>query len=402
MPVISIFGGAYCRTDDIARLAAERMNYRLIFDQDLLVSAAAIVDMSAEKIGRAFSARESGFNKFTHEKERSIAALKLAVARAFQDDDLILVGFAGWLIPTALNQVLRIGVVADFKKRVARAIERNGFTQGEAEAGIRAIDEDQAAWISNLLGKNDPWDPTLYDIIMPADTMSDGEAVDLIAKYAGDNILIPSDLSVQVVRDFLMAAEVNVALATAGHDVQVDADRGKITITINKNIFMLQRLEEELTSIAAKLPGVKSVATRVGPDFYQAEAYEKMSFETPSKVLLVDDERELVQTLSERLLMRDMGSTVAYDGQSALKLIQEDEPDVMVLDLRMPGIDGIEVLRRVKHTNPDVEVIILTGHGSDADRDLCMELGAFAYLRKPVDIDLLSETLKKAYEKHQR
>ena len=58
--------------------------------------------------------------------------------------------------------------------------------------------------------------------------------------------------------------------------------------------------------------------------------------------------REFVQTLSERLLMRDMGSAVAYDGESALELIKEDEPEVMILDLRMPGIDGIEVLKKGK------------------------------------------------------
>jgi DNA-binding NtrC family response regulator len=112
----------------------------------------------------------------------------------------------------------------------------------------------------------------------------------------------------------------------------------------------------------------------------------------------VDDEREFVQTLSERLLMRDMGSAVAYDGESALELIREDEPEVMILDLRMPGIDGIEVLRRVKQTNPRIEVIILTGHGSEADKATCMDLGAFAYLQKPVDIDLLSETIRRANE----
>jgi DNA-binding response OmpR family regulator len=71
----------------------------------------------------------------------------------------------------------------------------------------------------------------------------------------------------------------------------------------------------------------------------------------------------------------------------------------MILDLKMPGIDGIEVLRRVKATRPDIEVIILTGHGSEADRKICMELGAFAYLHKPVNIEQLSDTLKKANEK---
>lgn len=162
---------------------------------------------------------------------------------------------------------------------------------------------------------------------------------------------------------------------------------------------MLNRLEEELQEVTTRIPGVKSVLTKVGPGFHQADIYRKYDFEMPSKVLLVDDEREFVQTLSERLLMRDMGSAVAYDGESALQLIKEDEPDVMILDLRMPGIDGIEVLRRVKQNNPKVEVIILTGHGSDADRDICMELGAYAYLQKPVDIDELSRTIKSANEK---
>jgi CheY-like chemotaxis protein len=96
-----------------------------------------------------------------------------------------------------------------------------------------------------------------------------------------------------------------------------------------------------------------------------------------------------------------MGSAVAYDGESALAMIDEheDEPEVMILDLKMPGIDGIEVLKRVKQTRPEIEVIILTGHGSEQDRGICLELGAFAYLQKPVDIDLLTETLKKANEK---
>ncbi len=65
----------------------------------------------------------------------------------------------------------------------------------------------------------------------------------------------------------------------------------------------------------------------------------------------------------------------------------------------MPGIDGIGVLRQVKATRPEIEVIILTGHGSEDDRAVCMELGAFAYLHKPVDIDLLSQTLKAANDK---
>jgi CheY-like chemotaxis protein len=191
-------------------------------------------------------------------------------------------------------------------------------------------------------------------------------------------------------------------LAGEGHHVTVSSKRGHVSLVINKHVLMLGRLEEELKTIAGRVEGVHSVETRVGSGFYQADVYRKFDFELPSKVLLVDDEREFVQTLSERLLMREMGSVVAYDGESALSMVNEDEPEVMILDLKMPGIDGIEVLRRVKETRPEIEVIILTGHGSEADRETCMKLGAFAYLQKPADIEMLSDTLKRANEKVQR
>jgi YesN/AraC family two-component response regulator len=106
-----------------------------------------------------------------------------------------------------------------------------------------------------------------------------------------------------------------------------------------------------------------------------------------------------VKTLSERLILRQMGSAVAYDGESALNLIQKDDPEVIIVDLKMPGIDGFDVLQKVKESRPDIEVIILTGHGNDADGRRCMEMGAFAYLHKPLDINELSETIKAANDK---
>jgi two-component system response regulator CpxR len=79
--------------------------------------------------------------------------------------------------------------------------------------------------------------------------------------------------------------------------------------------------------------------------------------------------------------------------------VEKDEPEIMVLDLRMPGMQGLEVLRRIKRDHPDVQVIILTGHGSAADQDLAEELGAFAYLQKPVNLNRLLDAMKAAYLK---
>ena len=116
------------------------------------------------------------------------------------------------------------------------------------------------------------------------------------------------------------------------------------------------------------------------------------------KVLLVDDEKDFVNSLSERIQMRELDSKIAYDGEQALELVTDEIPDVVVLDLRMPGIDGLEVLERLKKNYPNVQVIILTGHGSDEDEKVSKRLGAYDYLQKPVSIDKLIRSIKSAYQ----
>ncbi len=117
------------------------------------------------------------------------------------------------------------------------------------------------------------------------------------------------------------------------------------------------------------------------------------------KVLLVDDEESFVKTLSERLKMRDLENEVAFDGEQAVTLANGEEPDVMVLDLKMPGIDGIEVLRRVRQQYPHIQVIILTGHGTDRDEEEVRRLGAYDYLQKPIPIDDLVVRIRAAYKR---
>ena len=114
------------------------------------------------------------------------------------------------------------------------------------------------------------------------------------------------------------------------------------------------------------------------------------------KILLVDDEKQFVDTLAQRLAMRGFSARVAYDGPQALKAVEEPT-DVIVLDLRMPGMDGFEVLRSVKKSNPQVQVIILTGHGGDAEEQTAYRMGAYNFLKKPMDIDELLNSIRMAY-----
>jgi CheY-like chemotaxis protein len=317
------------------------------------------------------------------------------------DDNFLIPGPVGFLIPEKISHVLRVCLVAELKFRIGEAMSREGIAEKNALQQIKQQDEDLAAWLKMLNKGEDPWAANLYDIVIPMDKTSVADATALILSKAASDVVAKTPHSEESLADFLLAAQVDVKLVQEGHNVLVDAHKGAITLTINKNVLMLARLEEDLKSIVEKVAGVTSVSTKIGEGFYQHDIYRRYDFEMPSKVLLVDDERDFVQTLSERLIMRDMGSAVAYDGESALSMIRDEEPEVMILDLRMPGIDGIEVLRQVKTTNPDIEVIVLTGHGTEKDKDLCMELGAFAFLQKPVDIQVLSKTLMSANEKVQ-
>lgn len=117
------------------------------------------------------------------------------------------------------------------------------------------------------------------------------------------------------------------------------------------------------------------------------------------KVLLVDDEQEFVTTLAERLELRGMDVEIATDGEMALGLVETNPPQVVVLDVMMPGLSGMEVLERIKTVDSNIQVILLTGHGGTKDGIKGMQLGAFDYLIKPVDIDELIEKLNEAAKK---
>ena len=117
------------------------------------------------------------------------------------------------------------------------------------------------------------------------------------------------------------------------------------------------------------------------------------------KLLLVDDEEEFVKALAERLKMRDLRSDTVLDGEEALSFVEDQEPDVMILDLKMPGIDGMEVLRQVRKAYPNIQVIILTGHGTEKHEEEAKRLGAFDYLEKPVNLDVLVKKMKAAYRR---
>jgi CheY-like chemotaxis protein len=305
------------------------------------------------------------------------------------------------MIPRTIPHVLRVCVIANHEYRVRQAAAETGKSEKEASRLIHADDKRNSGCTAHFFDKS-AYDESLYDVVVPMQDRSVEKAVDMICEYAGREAVRTTDRSRQVAQDFALSARINLALVGEGHRVDVHSENGNVVILINEYIVRMQRHEEKLAEIASKISGVKNVTTKIGPKYKAPSINPWSDIEGPPKILLVDDEKEFVHTLSERLRTRDLESAIAYDGEQALNMLKEDVPDVMVLDLMMPGIDGIEVLRRIKRDHPRVEVIILTGHGSKREEEQAEELGAFAYLNKPVDVDRLAQVMKAAYKKANR
>ena len=115
------------------------------------------------------------------------------------------------------------------------------------------------------------------------------------------------------------------------------------------------------------------------------------------RLLLVDDEDRFRSTLSKRLAEKGIVAETASNGVEALKVVKENAVDIIVLDIKMPEMDGIETLRHVKKLNPEIEVILLTGHANIESAVEGMRLGAHDYLMKPCDIEQLLEKIITAY-----
>lgn len=124
-----------------------------------------------------------------------------------------------------------------------------------------------------------------------------------------------------------------------------------------------------------------------------------MDKELHAKVLLVDDEEDFTSALSRRLEARNLKVKTVNSGEDALHMVDEQAFDVIVLDLAMPGMDGLETLQRIKADHPDAEIIMLTGHASVKSSVEAMRIGAEDLLEKPVDLPVLMDKIEELHKK---
>ncbi len=119
----------------------------------------------------------------------------------------------------------------------------------------------------------------------------------------------------------------------------------------------------------------------------------------PIRVLLVDDEKGYASVLCKRLTKRNFEVSTAFSGSQGIQTVRNKDFDVVILDLKMEDMDGIEVLKIFRKMLPSMEIIMLTGHGSERSAREGIDFGAFDYLTKPYELEALVEKIREAYEK---
>ncbi|MGD2096805.1 MAG: response regulator [Desulfobacterales bacterium] len=123
-----------------------------------------------------------------------------------------------------------------------------------------------------------------------------------------------------------------------------------------------------------------------------------MSVENKIKLLLVDDEVKFLKSIAQRLELKNFDVTTASTGQEAIDSAEKGLFDVAVVDFKMPGMDGAQVLKTLKKSHKYLEIIMLTGHATIDSAVECTKLGAFKYLEKPFEFEKLVEVIQEAYE----
>lgn len=398
MPTISVTHGLYAKSREIVQMFADRFECTIITDDDIIEKTHQAGKIKKATLQKIIQNKQIAFNDFTHEKEKGILALKKTVSDLVKEGNCIFYGLLGHLIPKEVTHVMRILIIAAKEIRIHTAMEKEGLSEKEATRQIFNSDKQAFLWTAALFNKK-AWDETLYDIVIPSRKFDPPKAADLVAQHLEKLPFNNEEIIQYEMADFQLASRIESMLSEVGQELKVQAKNGDVVVTIDKKVLRLAKLQQRIIDSVQAVEGVKSVETKIGQHYYKSNIIHNFEFETPLRVLLVDDEKEYVQTLSDRLKLRQFASEIAYDGQEALDFTDKEDTEVIVLDLKMQGIEGFEVLKKIKETKPHIEVIILTGHGSEADRKKCMELGAFAYLQKPADIDLITETMRKAYEK---
>lgn len=194
-----------------------------------------------------------------------------------------------------------------------------------------------------------------------------------------------------------LSAKVEAALTLQGYPVSVFVKQGQVHLTINNHKAMIEAAARALCNSLEGMAGVRNIEVGIGTGYHQPALYDAARRKV-ALMRIADTNRQFTMTRSPRL-QPPVRSFSVYD-EGAWSPERERDTEVLVLDINIPGRSVLDVLRRIKRERPDIDVLVLANRESEGDRAAYLDLGAFAYLPKPVNLDIFGHTLRSVSAKN--
>ena len=277
---VCIHGDVFTRTQRIVDWIASHTHWPVVTDRDLIEAAGRRFNCSAERIEHFIKAPNGVLNRLSHGTERSMAYLRAVMAERIEQPPTIFHGTMGLLSTRRIPRVMNVLITADKSFRVERAQRTTAENERHVRKTIERMDRRAFQWCQPLFD-GDRFDADAYDLVVPSDKIGRESAGRLILEQLMRAEMRADADPVDRVADFKLAAQIEARLCENGYPVSVDAEEGRVQLTVERPVLMLKHLTRKLERRVRRIDGVRQVETKTGVGFFQADVYRRARFELP-------------------------------------------------------------------------------------------------------------------------
>ncbi|MCG8552973.1 MAG: hypothetical protein MI799_21405 [Desulfobacterales bacterium] len=290
MTLIAITCGIYASPHRFIDALSALYQCTVYEDPALIKQTGQAHDLKTDLIFKSIQCRQIPFDNFTHDRKKCLAALKVQISQNILSGPCLFSGVLSHLIPTSVSGIYRIMSDTPMQVRRQRAM---GIAQLSSQAATNKIirsDHGEQRFAAQL-NLDSLWNPALHDTILEWRKI-DSATHDMTQEDVNRTLqtirpkieaLMGNTNKSKHAVDFNVSARVDAALAGLGHHLIIESDSGHVLITLDRKVMNLARAQKEITDLARTVPGVKSVKTKIGPNFYKAGTIRNLNLTTPFK-----------------------------------------------------------------------------------------------------------------------
>lgn len=290
MPLIAITCGLYASPYRFIDALSALYQCTVYEDPVLVKQTGQAHDLKTDLIFRSIQGRHIPFDNFTHDRQKCMAALKVQISENILNGPCLFSGVLSHLIPASVSGIYRIMSATPMRIRSQRAMALAQLSRQAAATAIARSDHREQRFAAQL-NLDSLWDPTRHDMVLEwnkIDTtvhdMTREEVSQALGKIRPDieNSIKNANKNIHAV-DFNISSRVDAALAGLGHHLIIESDSGHVLVILDKKVMNLARAQKEIMDLACAVPGVKSIKTKIGPNFYRAGIVRNLNLTAPFK-----------------------------------------------------------------------------------------------------------------------